>query len=125
MAKNVDYLTCVVPPSGAQRRSFQRPSSSRPRTASLHYPILLVLAVGLHAQTAPAGRALFEAQCANCHGGDGLGGALGPAIVNRMQARGDEQIAAVIRNGIASSGMPAFVFNAQQTSELLAYLRTL
>src|SRR6266446_4131069 len=92
MAKDVDYLTCVVPPSGTQRRSFQRPSSSRPRTASLHYPILLVLAVGLHAQTAPAGRALFEAQCANCHGGDGLGGRLGPAIVDRIQARGDEPI---------------------------------
>jgi alcohol dehydrogenase (cytochrome c) len=86
---------------------------------------LLFLAAALaSAQTAPPGRGIYESQCSNCHGGDGQGG-LGPAIVNRMQARGDAQIATVIHDGIASAGMPAFKLGAQQTSDLIAYLRTM
>jgi alcohol dehydrogenase (cytochrome c) len=42
-----------------------------------------------------------------------------------MQARGDAQIATVIRDGITSAGMPAFELGAQQASDLLAYLRTM
>ena len=87
--------------------------------------VALALVAAAHGQTVAAGRTLFEAQCANCHGGDGEGGALGPAIVNRIQARGDAQITAVIRDGIPSSGMPAFHMTPQENAELLTYLRSL
>src|SRR5262245_56555681 len=98
MAGDVDYLTSKI------------------RRAVAGGAAVLPIAAALVGQSGPAGRVLFESQCASCHGGDGPGGPLGPAIVNRMQARGDTQIAAVIRDGIPSGGMPAFQLSRQQTS---------
>src|ERR1051326_8328466 len=107
MAKGMDYLMVRI------------------RLALAGGAVALATGGALISQTVPAGRPLYEAQCANCHGGDGQGGVLGPAIVTRIQARGDAQIAAVIREGISSNGMPAFQFSPEQISELVSYLRTL
>ena len=43
----------------------------------------IIFAVSLCAQAPDAGRGLFESQCARCHGPQGGGGELGPAIAAR------------------------------------------
>ncbi len=85
---------------------------------------LLPLSV-LSAQNPDAGRREFETRCAGCHGGDGNGGELAPAIAPRLPARTDEDLAALIRSGIPARGMPAFDLNSQTMNTLIAFLRTL
>src|SRR6266545_2612981 len=49
----------------------------------------LLFALSLAAQDVTTGRAAFENRCGKCHGGDGNGGELGPAITGRLPARTD------------------------------------
>ena len=72
-----------------------------------------------------AGRALFDNQCASCHGGDGNGGAFGPAIVTRLGTRNDTELAAFVRSGAPGRGMPAFDLPDTEMHDLIAYLRSL
>ena len=60
------------------------------------------------AQTADAGRQVFATRCATCHGTEGTGGELGPSIVARIPLRSDQDLEAVIREGLPGAGMPAF-----------------
>ena len=46
-----------------------------------------------------AGRRVFESRCARCHGPEGGGGELGPAIVARVAARSDQELSALITAG--------------------------
>jgi alcohol dehydrogenase (cytochrome c) len=78
-----------------------------------------------NAQNLDAGRAEFENRCAKCHGGDGNGGELGPAITLRIPARSDQELAALLRAGIPNAGMPAFNLSSAETQQLIPYLRTL
>ena len=93
------------------------------------FAVLLVLvALSLNAaqaQTAEAGRGLFEARCVACHGGDGAGGEHGPAIVGRIGALSDTDISTTVGGGLPLSGMPAFKLTAAEMDELIAFLRTL
>jgi alcohol dehydrogenase (cytochrome c) len=79
------------------------------------------------AQTKPApGQASFEQNCGICHGGDGLGGEMGPNIANRAGNMGDDQLAAVIHDGIPNRGMPGFPnLTEREKTELMAFVRTL
>ncbi len=77
------------------------------------------------AQSPDAGRHQYESVCSRCHGGDGNGGELGPAIVTRLAARNDAQLAVLVRDGLPSAGMPGFPVAEQEMRELVAFLRTL
>ena len=79
----------------------------------------------LLAQNPNSGRTQFENSCAKCHGGDGNGGELGPAIVLRIPFRDDKELAALIRAGIPGAGMPAFTVADAEMLDLVSYLRTL
>ena len=71
--------------------------------------VSLVLSSPLaRAQDVEAGRRVFAGRCANCHGTQGAGGELGPSIVGRVPLRNDQELEAVIREGVPGSGMPAF-----------------
>ncbi|HEY7510269.1 MAG TPA: PQQ-binding-like beta-propeller repeat protein, partial [Vicinamibacteria bacterium] len=72
-----------------------------------------------------AGKRHFETLCARCHGGDGNGGEMGPAIVGRLSARNDDDLAHLIHAGLPAAGMPPFPIAAEDTRALVAYLRTL
>jgi len=63
-----------------------------------------------HGTNSELGRLLFESNCAGCHGLDGRGGEKGPNIATRpeISRRSDDEILAILRHGIPSSGMPAF-----------------
>ncbi len=62
---------------------------------------------GLQDTQRDTGRRRYERLCANCHGADGHGGELGPAIVERLALRSDEQLATLVREGLPAAGMAA------------------
>ena len=60
------------------------------------------------AQNVDSGRQSFVTRCASCHGTDGNGGELGPAIAARAVLRTNDELRAVLRSGFPAAGMPAF-----------------
>src|SRR5258708_5361581 len=84
-----------------------------------------ILVYGMALAQPPAGRQQFESRCSRCHGGDATGGETGPNIVAQIGARSDADLAAFLRTGRPSNGMPAFDLPAQEMSALVAYLRVL
>jgi alcohol dehydrogenase (cytochrome c) len=78
------------------------------------------------AQDVDSGRRGFASRCAACHGTAGGGGELGPSIVTRIPLRSDQELEAVMREGVPGSGMPAFpTLSPAESTDLVAFLRTL
>src|SRR5205807_7905469 len=89
---------------------------------------LLIIVLGLAAQNvhkADPGHQVFEARCASCHGADGNGGDIGPAIGLRLAAYQDRQLARLIRNGLPERGMPPSGIAGPEMTKLLKFLRTI
>ena len=75
-----------------------------------------------------AGKRIFSAQCAWCHGTDGAGGS-GPSL-QRAQLRhaaNDNELMAILRNGIPGTEMPGFAWSLTDamTWRTAAYVRSL
>jgi alcohol dehydrogenase (cytochrome c) len=86
---------------------------------------VLLFAGTAPAQPSNAGRRHYERLCARCHGGDGNGGEMGPAIARQLVTRTDADLAALIHDGRPAAGMPGFPVAAGTMRELIAFLRTL
>jgi cytochrome c oxidase cbb3-type subunit 3 len=74
-----------------------------------------------------SGRALFQKDCAFCHGRDAAGGETGPDLTRSALVAQDQngnKIGAVIRNGRPSQGMPAFDLAGTEISGLVAFIHT-
>ncbi len=88
--------------------------------------LCLFLASSADAQTSDPGRLVYASRCAGCHGTNGSGGELGPSIVSRVPARTDEELTAVIRQGLPTAGMPASSNLADaEVRDVIRFLRTL
>src|SRR5262245_22275015 len=85
---------------------------------------LISVAAAAPQETGP-GRSLFESRCAACHGSDGNGGAFGPAIVSRLAARNDVELASFLRSGLPARGMPPADLPDTEMGQLIAHLRSL
>lgn len=99
---------------------------------------LFATLVSLHAQTRPlssadasdlaAGKRIFDAQCAWCHGTDGTGGA-GPMLQRSdlRHAAADADLVSIVRNGIPGTEMPGFQWSLTETMawRTAAYVRSL
>ena len=85
----------------------------------------LPFAVSLAGQDVDPGRKAFESRCARCHGGDGNGGEMGPAIAQRLPVRDDKQLAELILRGVPERGMPPAVVPDAEMADLLKYLRSI
>jgi alcohol dehydrogenase (cytochrome c) len=85
----------------------------------------LVFASTAFAQDADPGRVVFETRCSRCHGSDGNGAEMGPAIRGRLAARNDQQLVALIREGLPGQGMPAVQVSDAEMGPLTRFLRTL
>jgi alcohol dehydrogenase (cytochrome c) len=75
---------------------------------------------------AAPGQAGFERNCGTCHGGDGLGGEMGPNIANRLANLSDDQLSTLIHDGLPNRGMPGFPSLAgPEKTQLMSFLRTI
>lgn len=74
-----------------------------------------------------AGRALFRANCAICHGAEGVGGTGGPALRNRQMVHGssDSSLFTTISLGVRGTAMPASALTEGDKWKLVAYVKTL
>lgn len=72
-----------------------------------------------------AGGALFQQNCAFCHGRDAMGGESGPDLTRSKLVLSDksgDRISTVVREGRPDSKMPAFNFSSQELLSLVAFL---
>ena len=89
---------------------------------------LAAIAASLAAAVAqtPDGRAAFQTRCAVCHGTDARGGEHAPSIVNQVRRRNDEELTAVLKQGVPQTGMPAFNDTPEpELRAIVGFLRTL
>jgi alcohol dehydrogenase (cytochrome c) len=82
-------------------------------------------ASALHAQTVDPGRRAFETRCSRCHGGDGNGGEMGPAIRERLTTRDAEQLPKLIHEGLPLKGMPPSDIGDAELGDLVKFLRSI
>src|SRR5215472_11864308 len=77
--------------------------------------------------TLAAGKTLFDAQCAWCHGAGGDGGT-GPNLHGRLRhATDDKSIVEIITSGIPGTEMPSFrsPLTARNIAQIAAYVQSL
>jgi alcohol dehydrogenase (cytochrome c) len=86
---------------------------------------LVLAAIAAEAEDKEAGRKSFEARCAVCHGADGNGGDLGPAIALRLPPLQDQDLVKTIREGLPAKGMPGSPVGDTEMAGLLKFLRTI
>jgi alcohol dehydrogenase (cytochrome c) len=86
---------------------------------------LLLMSNHAFAQPADAGRRQYDSLCARCHGGDGNGGELGPAIFLGLAAHRDDELATLVREGRPQTGMPGFPLGDADMRALVTFVRTL
>jgi len=78
------------------------------------------------AQEVARGHALFEAQCAYCHGADGAGGrGANLARAALRHAPPDEGLFRVVNRGIPGTDMPGNAMSARETWQVVAFVRSL
>lgn len=93
----------------------------------LFFPLATFIALAAQGQTAvERGRGTFEQSCGVCHGGDGLGGEMGPNLAGRQARMNDDQLEKVLHDGEMNVGMPAFPsITGKEKTDLLAFIRTI
>lgn len=93
---------------------------------SIALPCALLASLVVGAQSPDAGRQVYVGRCAGCHGTNGDGGELGPAITMRVPARTDEELTTLFQQGLPTAGMPAFPGLADtEVRDLIRFLRAL
>lgn len=79
------------------------------------------------AELVQKGMALFQQDCAFCHGRDATGGESGPDLTRSKLVAADvkgEKIGVVVRNGRPEKGMPPFDRSDDQIAALAAFIHT-
>jgi mono/diheme cytochrome c family protein len=79
------------------------------------------------------GRALFAANCAQCHGHDAAGGGSAPTLNSTQFLKNttDDQIHALVSGGVSGTAMPAWsvdyggTFTDEQIRQVITFLRSL
>ena len=96
------------------------------RRAAISLLLTLIAVSSVAAQTPDAGRQVFVARCAGCHGSDGNGGELGPGIAARVPLRSDADMASLLKLGLPGAGMPSFgTLTDQESADVVRFVRTL
>lgn len=91
---------------------------------SMRPALWILLASSLYA--APTGEALFQTNCAPCHGPKGDGGKGSNLAVRRLpRAPNDAALANIIGTGIPGTQMPGTRMTAAESANLIAFVRGL
>ena len=72
------------------------------------------------------GKAIFSANCAGCHGANGIGGGIGPTLKNEKSRKNFDQTVAQIEH--PTGQMPKLypsMLNEQDVSDVAAFVQTL
>lgn len=96
------------------------------RRAAFALSIFLAPAIGrLVAQDLATGEAIFNSNCAFCHGSDGSGGR-GPNLRSSLRiGNQDADITKVITNGLPGTAMPKFNFEDDEMKSIVMYVQSL
>lgn len=84
-------------------------------------------APGHSSDLAKAGSALFQQNCAFCHGRDAAGGESGPDLTRSklvLADKGGDMISDVVRNGRIEKKMPSFTVSDQELLSLVAFIHS-
>ncbi len=76
---------------------------------------------------AARGKALYDVNCALCHGDDARGGSGGPNLLRSeilLNDKDGELVAPVLQEGRVVEGMPKFNFTMAQVSDISAFIHT-
>ncbi len=87
--------------------------------------LTLAAMVRLNAEDLATGEAVFNSNCAICHGSEGTGGR-GPNLHGPLRnGDQDSDIEKVIRNGLPGTGMPKFDLEKDELHALVEYIQSL
>jgi len=73
------------------------------------------------------GKAIYDVNCAQCHGSDARGEERGPNLIRSpllLNDKDGELIAPVLQEGRLAEGMPKFDFSAAQIAEIASFIHT-
>lgn len=97
--------------------------------ASISMPVIEAEPLDMSPEAIAAGQRLYSIACAQCHGANGYGTPLAPALNNQtfLADTPDAAIAQIIAGGVSGTSMPAWGGRLNETdiARLVAYLRSL
>ena len=106
-----------LPAGRPGRGGGQSPASQKPPET--------VVAQSYPAEQVQAGQAVFQQQCAFCHGRDAGGGETGPDLTRSTVVAQDvhgDKIAPVVKGGRLDKGMPQFNLSEQDLAAVVAFI---
>jgi len=124
------FVVAMTTTLALRARGQAAPQAPRPRVPSTESPASQAPPPTATPQTYPqaqidAGEAVFQQNCAFCHGRDTGGGETGPDLtrsaVVAADVRGD-QIGPVVRGGRVDKGMPSFSLSDQDLAAAVAFI---
>lgn len=102
-----------------------RRSSHAVRNVTLAMSFMLAIPIsGLSSEERGAGQAIFNSNCAVCHGSGGRGGR-GPNLLGSLKnGTLDSDVETVIRKGLPGTAMPKFNFEEDELHALIRYVQS-
>lgn len=92
-------------------------------------PVMVAQPIDMSPEAMARGERLFDITCTSCHGVDGYGSPMAPALNNALflDVTSDAQIRQIIGMGVPGTVMPAWNsrFSDAQINDIIAYLRSL
>ena len=99
------------------------------QAAGVEIPVVEAEPIDMSPEAIARGERLFDITCASCHGVDGYGTRMAPALNNILflDTTSDAQMRQIIAMGVPGTVMPAWSnrFSDAQMNDLIAYLRSL
>lgn len=99
------------------------------QAAGVAIPVVEAEPIDMSPEAIARGERLFDITCTSCHGTDGYGSPMAPALNNALflNNTSDAQMRQIIAMGVPGSVMPAWSsrFSDAQMNDIIAYLRNL
>ncbi len=120
--RDLAFLAAIAGLAGYQGRQLHIYAAQAPATPATQNSVPTV-----SAEAVTAGGALFQQNCAFCHGRDAGGGETGPDLTRSKLVSADvggDKIGDVVMHGRPDKGMPAFPLSGEQIANLAAFIHS-